>query len=195
MTFPSDYKADVTVPLPGDDAVRPIFESTIGADYLPEATLNVVKMFTGTEGMFPGVIGLVTKIFGPEGINDARRRQMVILRVAKGLDAPYEWQVNAAMARNAGLSDDEIAAAASDGPVTGIDPEYVLICRATDELTRDKTLTDDTLSELLAEYGEVLTRKHILSIAFFNMIGLWLNGCRVPLETTDKVGDNTSPLG
>lgn len=195
MTFPSDYKANVTVPLPGDDAIRPIFESTIGADYVSEATLNVVKMFTGTEGMFPGVIGLVTKIFGPEGINDAKRRQMIILRVAKGLDAPYEWQVNAAMAHNAGLSDDEIAAAASDGPVTGIDPEYVLICRATDELTRDKTLTDDTLSELLAKYGEVLTRKHILSIAFFNMIGLWLNGCRVPLETTDKVGDNTSPLG
>jgi alkylhydroperoxidase family enzyme len=195
MTFPTAYTANVAVPLPDDDAIRPVFESTIGATYDPEATLNVVKMFAGTQDMFPGVIGLVTKIFGPEGIDDAKRRQMIILRVAKRLDAPYEWQVNAAMARNAGLSEAEIAAAATDGPVTGIDPEYVLICRATDELTRDRTLTDDTLAELLAKYGDVLTRKHILSIAFFTMIGLWLNGCRVPLETTDKVGTNTSPLG
>jgi alkylhydroperoxidase family enzyme len=195
MTFPTAYTANVAVPLPDDEAIRPVFESTIGATYDPEATLNVVKMFAGTQDMFPGVIGLVTKIFGPEGIDDAKRRQMIILRVAKRLDAPYEWQVNAAMARNAGLSEAEIAAAATDGPVTGIDPEYVLICRATDELTRDRTLTDDTLAELLAKYGDVLTRKHILSIAFFTMIGLWLNGCRVPLETTDKVGTNTSPLG
>lgn len=195
MTFPTAYTANVAVPLPDDEAIRPVFESTVGATYDPEATLNVVKMFAGTQDMFPGVVGLVTKIFGPEGIDDAKRRQMIILRVAKRLDAPYEWQVNAAMARNAGLSEAEIAAAATDGPVTGIDPEYVLICRATDELTRDRTLTDDTLAELLAKYGDVLTRKHILSIAFFTMIGLWLNGCRVPLETTDKVGTNTSPLG
>jgi alkylhydroperoxidase family enzyme len=151
-------------------------------------------MLTGTEGLFPGFIGLVRAIFGPEGI-DARHRQMIILRIAKGLDAPYEWQVNAAMARNAGLSDEEIAAAASDGPVTGIDKDYILLCRAADELTRSKTLTDETLTELLGNYGDVLTRKYILSIAFFNMIGLWLNGNRVPLETTDKVGSKTSPLG
>lgn len=55
-----------------------------------------------------------------------------------------------------------------------------------------KTLTDETLSEMLATFGEVSTRKYILSISFFIFMGLWLNGCRVPLETTDKVSKTTT---
>jgi hypothetical protein len=82
------------------------------------------------------------------------------------------------------------------GPVgAGCGPGIASQVQATDELTHSKTLTDETRTELLSRYGDVLTRKYILSIAFFNMIGLWLNGNRVPVETTDKVGNKTSPLG
>jgi hypothetical protein len=72
-----------------------------------------------------------------------------------------------------------------------------LLCRAADELANDKTLSDKTLSELLTTFGEVSTRKYILSISFFIFMGLWLNGCRVPLETTDKVSrtTTTNPAG
>ena len=55
-----------------------------------------------------------------------------------------------------------------------------------------KTLTDETLTELLATFGEDSTRKYILSISVFIFMGLWLNGCRVPLETTDKVSKTTT---
>jgi hypothetical protein len=99
------------------------------------------------------------------------------------------------MARNAGLSAVEIDAAATDGPVSGIDPEYVLVCRATDELSKTGTLLDETLRELLDRYGETISRKIVLMIGWFNMLSLFLNGCRVSLETTDKVGTRTSPLG
>lgn len=195
MTIPGDYTTSVSVPLPDHDSAKTSIEAVTGAPFDPASTLNVVQMLSGTEGMFPGVIGLVQKIFGPDGIDNPKNRQLIILRVAVALDAPYEWQVNAAMASNAGLTDEQIAAAAAEAPVTGLDPEQVLVCRAADELSRDHTLTDSTLSELLETYGETLTRKYILSIAFFNLIGLFLNGNRVPLETTDKVGDKTSPLG
>jgi hypothetical protein len=67
-----------------------------------------------------------------------------------------------------------------------------LLCRACDELAGGETLTDETLTELLATFGDVSTRKYILSISFFIFMGLWLNGCRVPLETTDKVGGTTT---
>jgi alkylhydroperoxidase family enzyme len=152
-------------------------------------------MLSGTEGMFEGVLGLVQKIFGAAGIDHPKHRQLIVLRVAVALEAPYEWQANSVLARNVGLTEAEIAAAGADGPVTGLDPEYVLVCTAADELSRDKTLTDATLSALLAKYGPTLTRKYILSIAFFNLIGLFLNGTRVPLETSDKIGDKTSPIG
>ena len=117
------------------------------------------------------------------------------LSPAKVLNAPYEAQANVQMAKNAGLSSAEIDAAATDGSVSGINPEYVLVCKATDELSKSGTLRDETLRELLDRYGETVSRKIVLMIGWFNMLSLFLNGCRVPLETTDKVGTRTSPLG
>ena len=109
------------------------------------------------------------------------------------LNCPYEWQANAVFAHNVGLSDAEIAAASADGPVSGIDPEYVLLCRATDELSTTGTLTDATLAEMLKRYEVTVCRKLNLMIAWFNLLPRFLNACRVPLETTDKVGDRSSP--
>jgi alkylhydroperoxidase family enzyme len=181
---------EVAIPLPSDEAVRRI----IGQSYDPEKTLNVIKMFAGTEDMFEATIGLVKAIFETKGI-DPKLREMIILRTATILDAPYEWQANTQMAKNTGLSAREIDAAAGDSPVTGINPEYVLVCNATDELSKSGTLRDETLSELLSKYGDTVTRKLILMIAWFNLLSRFLNGCRVPLETTDKIGTGTSPLG
>ena len=111
------------------------------------------------------------------------------------LNAPYEWQQNSKMALNTGLSQEEIDAVAADGPVQGLSPEHTLGRVAADELVRGGTLSDETLSGLLARYGEVGTRKLILAIGYFTLLGMFLNGCRVPLETTDKIGRSTSPLG
>jgi alkylhydroperoxidase family enzyme len=189
MPKPAQSTSKVSIPLPSDDAVRRI----MGKSYSPEKTLNVIKMFAGTEDMFEATIGLVKAIFKAEGI-EPKTREMIILRAAKVLDAPYEWQANTQMARNTGLSSKEIDAAATDGPVTGINPEYVLVCQATDELSKTGTLRDETLSELLNKYGDTISRKIVLMIAWFNLLSRFLNGCRVPLETTDKIGTGTSPL-
>jgi alkylhydroperoxidase family enzyme len=150
-------------------------------------------MFAGTGDLFAATIGLVKAVFQAGGI-DQKAREMIILRSAKILNVPYEWQANEKMARNAGLSNDEIAAASADGPVTGIDPEYVLLCKATDELSLTGTLTDETLTSMLGRYDEIICRKYVLIIAWFNLLSRFLNGCRVPLETIDKIGDRTSPL-
>ena len=48
---------------------------------------------------------------------------------------------------------------------------------------------------LCAGFGEVLTRKYIVTISWFSMLSLFLNATRTPLETTDKLGSRTSPLG
>ena len=189
MAHPARSTPQVAIPLPSDADVRRI----IGKTYDPEKTLNVIKMFAGTEDMFDATIGLVKAIFNVRGI-DPKTREMIILRAATVLDSPYEWQANTQMAKNVGLSADEIKAAASDGPVAGINSEYVLVCRATDELSTSATLRDETLRELLDKYGETISRKVVLMIAWFNLLSRFLNGCRVPLETTDKIGTGTSPL-
>ena len=190
MANPARYTSKVAIPLPSDETVRRI----IGKSYDPEKTLNVIKMFAGTDDMFEATIGLVKAIFKTQGI-DPKLREMIILRAATVLKAPYEWQANTQMAKNTGLSNGDIDAAGSDGPVTGVNSEYVLVCQATDELSTSGTLRDETLSQLLSRYGDTVTRKLVLMIAWFNLLSRFLNGCRVSLETSDKIGAGTSPLG
>src|ERR1700752_3374172 len=130
MPYPTGYTSAVAIPLPSEQIIRQSF----GKSYDQERTLNVLKMFAGTEDLCEPTIGIVKAMFEAKGI-DPRTREMIILRAAKVLNAPYEAQANVQMAKNAGLSPAEIDAAASDGPVSGIDPEYVLVCNATDELS------------------------------------------------------------
>jgi alkylhydroperoxidase family enzyme len=190
MAYPTAYTSTVAIPLPSEQTVQQMF----GKSYDPERTLNVLKMFAGTEDLCEATMGIVKAMFSAKGI-DPKTREMIILRAAKVLNAPYEAQANVQMAKNAGLSPAEIDAAATDGRVSGINPEYILVCKATDELSNNGTLRDETLHELLDRYGETISRKIVLMIGWFNMLSLFLNGCRVPLETTDKVGARTSPLG
>src|SRR3984957_9667516 len=190
MAYPTPSPSTVAIPLPSEQVGQKI----MGKSYDPGKTLNVLKMFAGTDDLFEPTIGIVHAMFQAKGI-DPRTREMIILRAAKVLNAPYEAQANVVMAKNAGLSSAEIDAAAADGPVSGINPEYVLVCKATDELSKIGTLRDETLRELVDRYGETISRKVVLMIGWFNMLSLFLNGCRVPLETSDKVGTRTSPLG
>jgi hypothetical protein len=48
---------------------------------------------------------------------------------------------------------------------------------------------------ILDKHGETVSRKIVLMIGWFNMLSLFLNGRRVPLETTDELGTRTSSLG
>jgi alkylhydroperoxidase family enzyme len=189
MNQPMQSHSQVAIPLPSDEEVGRV----IGQGYEPAMTLNVIKMMAGTEDMYAPTAAFIKAMFQAEGI-DTRTREMVMLRAAKILNSPYEWQANVVLGKNAGLTAEEIEAAASDGPVTGIKPDYVLACKATDELSQAATLTDATLADLLDRYGAVVCRKLILIISWFNLLSRFLNGCRVPLEVTDKLGGNTSPL-
>jgi alkylhydroperoxidase family enzyme len=104
VAHPAHETPRVAIPLPSETAIRRI----IGNSYDGEKTLNVIKMFAGTEDMFDATIGLVKAIFKAQGI-DPKTREMIILRAAKVLDSPYEWQANTQMAKNVGLSPNEIA--------------------------------------------------------------------------------------
>jgi alkylhydroperoxidase/carboxymuconolactone decarboxylase family protein YurZ len=110
MAFPTAYNSTVAIPLPSDDAVRHM----IGASYDPAKALNVLKMFAGTEDMFEATIGVVKAMFQMKGI-DPRTREMIILRAAKVLNAPYEAQASVLMAKNAGLSAAESTRPAATG--------------------------------------------------------------------------------
>jgi alkylhydroperoxidase family enzyme len=193
MAKPTPYPASVVVPLPDEGEIARSF----GDGYDPDTALNVLKMMSGTGDFFPALIGMVKAVFGERDI-DAKHREIIILRAASLLNCPYEWQANEQMAHNAGLTTSEIDTIAGDGDgpqaLDNLDADYQLLIAATDELLTSGTLTDGTLQALLDTFGTTTTRKYIATIAWFSLLSLFLNGTRVPMETTDKIGQRTSPL-
>jgi len=111
MAIPTQYPSRITVSLPPEEEVRKV----IGDTYDPHKVLNVFQMFAGTGDMYFATVGFVRAIFQAEGIGP-KMPEMIILRCAKVLDSPYEWQANAVLAKNIGLSDDEILAAGCVSP-------------------------------------------------------------------------------
>ena len=189
MAQPIPYASSVAIQLPPEHELKTV----IGDGYDSSKVLNVIKMMAGTEDMYPATVSFIAALFRTSGVSPLVR-EMIMLRAAKLLNSPYEWQANAVLAKNIGMPPAEIEAAATDGPVTGINSEYVLVCKATDELSMTATLSDETLTELLTKFGDTVTRKLILMIGWFNLLSRFLNGCRVPLEVSDKIGQRTSPL-
>src|ERR1700691_2521786 len=111
MAYPTAETSTVAGALPSEQTIQQM----IGESYDPEKTLNVLKMFAGTEDLFEATIGIVRAMFAAKGI-DPRTREMIILRASKVLNAPYEAQANVQMAKNAGLSSAEIDAPPGAGP-------------------------------------------------------------------------------
>lgn len=165
----------------------------VGANYQPDQTGNFAKMFAGAGDLHAALLALDKAVFQAENI-DPKARQVIILRSAKVMNAPYEWRENVLMARNLGFTPADLDAVASEGPVVGLGPEYNLLCRATDELAATATLTAATLTELLGRYGDDLCRKYVVVLGWFSFISRFVNSCRVPLEVTDKIGAKTSPF-
>jgi alkylhydroperoxidase family enzyme len=189
-TPPNGYRSHATLPLPTDAQIGPELVKELQQSH----NLNVSRMLAGTADMYPGAKALVQAVFQAKDV-DPRLRELIILRSAYLLDCPYEWQANVVMAKNTGYTQADIDAVAVDGPVIGIDPKIDLVMLATDELTKTGTLSDDTLEQLRKHYDDTICRKLVLIIAWFNLLARFLNGCRVPLETGDKLGKRTSPLG
>ena len=178
---PTTYPSPLAIEVPTDQ------------ELLDGYDLNVTRMLAGTGDMAWGLSPLVHAVFGARDIDPASR-EVIALRVAKLLAAPYMWQQHTIMARNAGLRPEEIDALAADGAVTVLSPDRTLLAVAAQELTAAAILTDDTLLKLRQRYGPTVTRQLIVTVGFFNLLGRFLNGTRVALETTNPMGERTAPF-
>ncbi len=64
--------------------------------------------------------------------------------------------------------------------------------QANEQMARNAGLTPAEI-ETIAGEGDL--KLDSLTIGWFSLLSLFLNGTRVPLETTDKIGGRTAPLG
>ncbi len=112
-----------------------------------------------------------------------RDRELLILTTSACCNAAYEWGQHVAIARHAGLNDDEIiACGASPGVSTLSGFDHVLQIAA-HELVEEHRLTDNTWDSLAQRYDDkalievpMLVGHYVMLAGTLNSIGVALDG-------------------
>jgi hypothetical protein len=97
------------------------------------------------------------------------------------------------IALNSELSQTEVEALTADGPVTGIDPDIVLIARMADDIADRATLGEDLLEAAIERWNVDNTRRLILMLSWFNLVNRYENACRVPSDSDEKLAQSSGP--
>ena len=115
---------------------------------------------------------------------DARRRELVILRVGRRSPAPYEWQQHVPIGRACGVTDDDIAALErGDAEAPCFDERDRAILRLTDELLVTPRASDAILAAMRTHFSDRELCEAVLTIGFYMMVARFLETTGVDLET------------
>jgi len=177
------------LPLPTDADLTPEAREILGV--LPP--LNVFRAVAALPASLRPFLELGGSLLGGAHLTPAER-ELAILRVAHVTRAAYERQQHEQLGRAVGLTEDEIDATTSARPGDVLSPDGALICRATDEITRDVRLSDEALALVRERWGDGGTAELILTVGYYNMVSRFLESARVPLEVTDLLA-HTTPEG
>jgi AhpD family alkylhydroperoxidase len=167
----------VTIPLPADSELSPEVREVLAS--MPP--LNIFRMLAcAPANLKPFFDWGLSLLFQTE--LDARLREIAILRVAHVTGSKYEWHQHATIARRVGVTEEEIAVVAVDGPITGLDADGRLVCRVAEEISRDVRLSDEALQAILDRFGRRQAVELILNCSHFNMVSRVLESTRVEIE-------------
>jgi 4-carboxymuconolactone decarboxylase len=167
----------VKIPLPADSEIPTEVRETLAA--MPP--LNIFRMLAAAPAnLKPFFDWGISLLFQTE--LDARLREIAILRVAHVTRSKYEWAQHVTIARRVGVSEEDIAAVAVDGPVRDLDSDGLLVSRVAEEISRDVRLSDEALRAILDRFGRRQAVELILNCSHFNMVSRILESTRVEIE-------------
>ena len=180
---------DIRLSMPTAEEGRAAF----GIDFNPDKTLNGALALAAAGDLAGPAVALMRAVFACPAA-DARLREAMIVRTAVRLNCTYAMHASTRISLNSGLSKNEVDALAADGPVSGIDPNIVLIARMADDIADCATLGEDLLEAAIERWGVDNTRKLILMLGWFNLVNRYENACRVPIDSDEKLVRSSGPI-
>jgi alkylhydroperoxidase family enzyme len=138
------------------------------------AVLNIFKTLANHPDLARRWMVFANHILGKSKL-PVRERELIILRIGYLCQAGYEWGQHVLIAREAGMSDDEIRSAKSGPETPGLSDLDRLLLQATDELHADAHVSDDTWQGL----AEHLSTQQLMDVVFtvgqYNLVSMALN--------------------
>jgi len=111
-----------------------------------------------------------------------RDRELVILRIGWLCKAEYEWGHHKSIAKNLGVTDEEIARVAEGPDAKGWTEFESHLLRAVDELRANARIGDATWQALSKVYDEKLMMELVFTVGEYNLVSMALNSFGVQLE-------------
>lgn len=147
----------------------------------PGSSLAILGMFAHDEPLLAPFLGWAAALAG-KGALARRDSELLALRAAFQSRSDYEWGHHSEYARNAGLSDAEIARVAEGPQASGWSERDRLLLRAADELHAGQRLDDTTWRGLQAEFGTAQLVEIPLVVGHYTMLSMLANATGVQLE-------------
>jgi 4-carboxymuconolactone decarboxylase len=111
-----------------------------------------------------------------------RHRELLILRIGYLCGSEYEWGQHTRIARDVGLTDEEIVRVIEGPDAAGWSSFERTLLRATDELHHDAYVSDRTWGELEARYDTKQLMDVVFTVGEYNLVSMALKTFRVPLD-------------
>ncbi|MFZ1995160.1 MAG: carboxymuconolactone decarboxylase family protein [Solirubrobacteraceae bacterium] len=105
--------------------------------------------------------------------------ELMILRTAHNCASDYEWRAHESLARNAGLTADQVRQVRAGPDAPGLSGRQRLLVRATDELHADRVLTDETWTELCGQLSDAELIELCMLVGHYEMLAMTLNSLGV----------------
>jgi 4-carboxymuconolactone decarboxylase len=112
----------------------------------------------------------------------ARTREILILRTAWNWRAQYEWAHHVPIARQAGLSDSDIAHIAQGPTASGWSVEERALLQTADELRREAFVSAATWTQLTRQYDVPRVIEIIYTVGGYAMTALAINSLGIQVE-------------
>ncbi|MCZ6604881.1 MAG: carboxymuconolactone decarboxylase family protein [Alphaproteobacteria bacterium] len=110
-----------------------------------------------------------------------RLSELAILAVARHWTAQLEWYSHEGPAREAGLSDDVIAALKSGAPLTFERDDERKLHDFVTELHNWRTVSQETYDEAIGAFGEVGVAELVCLVGYYTMAAMTLNVFQIDL--------------
>ncbi|MBV8788997.1 MAG: carboxymuconolactone decarboxylase family protein [Mycobacterium sp.] len=167
-------------PLPADqwdEATRQALSAMRGAD-----TNNALSTFAHHPALAKAFLRFNVHLLMSSTL-PPRIRELAILRVAHRRDCAYEWSHHVRMAKDEGITDDQIDAV-KRGEAT--DPFDRAVITAVDELDEYSRMSDQTWAALGEHLNDQQRMDFIFTVGCYALLAMAFNTFGVELENADQ---------
>jgi len=114
---------------------------------------------------------------------EPRHRELLILRVAVLGGVAYEWHQHVYIARELGVSDEELERIAEGGDAPGWSELEAALLRAVDELVVDAFMSDETWTVLAGQLDRHQLMDLVFTVGNYYLLAMAFLSFGVPLDT------------